>query len=77
MGLETASVHASVSASLSASTLSNKNISETRWPIKIKFHLEQFLGGGLTALGLGLDRIRTLVAMATDSSHSVKMEKIL
>ena len=33
------------------STLSNINISETRWPIKIKFHLENHWGGGLTVLG--------------------------
>ena len=49
------------------STLSNMNISETsRSSIIIKFHLEQHWGGGLTALGFGLDRIRTLVSMATD-----------
>ena len=35
------------------------------------------LGGGLTALGFGPDRIRTLVSMATDSSHRVIMGKIL
>ena len=28
-------------------------------------------------LGFGLDRIGTLVSMATDSSHRVKMGKIL
>ena len=28
-------------------------------------------GGGLTALGFGPDQIRTLVSMATDSSHRV------
>ena len=43
MGLEPASVR--------ASTLSNINISETSWPIRIKFHQEQHWGGGLTALG--------------------------
>ena len=47
------------------------NISETSWPTKIKFHLEHHWGGGLTAISFGLDRIRTLVSMATDSSHRV------
>ena len=46
--------------SVRASTLSNMNISETSWPIVIKFHLEHHWGGGLTALGFWLDRIRTL-----------------
>ena len=69
MGLEPASV--------CASTLSNMNISETKWPIVIKFHLEHHWGGGSTALGFGLDRVRTLVSMAMDSSHRVIMGKIL
>ena len=73
MGLERASVRASVRAS----TLSNMNISETSWLIVIKFHLEHHLGGGLTALGFGPDRIRSLVSMATDSSRRVIMEKTL
>ena len=68
---------ASVSLPVRASTLSNMNISETSWPIVIKFHLEHHLGVGLTALGFGLYRIRTLVSMATDSSHRVIMGKIL
>ena len=58
-------------------TLSNINISETSWPIIIKFYQKHHWGGGLTALGFGLDRIRTLVSMATDSSHRVIMGKIL
>ena len=73
MGLEPVSVHACVRAS----TLSNMNISETSWPIIIKFHQEHHWGGGLTALGFGSARIRTLVSMATDSSHRVIMGKIL
>ena len=73
MGLEPASVRPWVCAS----TLSNINISETRWPIIIKFHQEHHWGEGLTVLGFGLDRIRTLVSMATDSSHRVIMGKIL
>ena len=60
--------------------LPNMNISdsETSRPIKIKFPLEHHLGGGLTALGFGPDRIRTLVSMAAVSSHRVIiMGKIL
>ena len=56
-------------------TLSNKNLSETSWPIMFKFHLEHHWGGGLTTLGFGLDRIRTLVSIAKDSSHRVIMGK--
>ena len=70
MGLKPASVRPSV-------TLSNINISETSWPIIIKFQQEHYWGGGLTALGFGPDRIRNLVSMATDSSHRVIMGKIL
>ena len=81
MGLEPASVCASVSesvrVSVHASTLSNIDISETSWPIIIKFHQEHHWGGGLAVLDFGLDRIRTLVSMATDSSHRVIMGKIL
>ena len=73
MGLEPASVRQCVHPS----TLSNINISETSRPIIIKFHLENHWGRGLTALGFGLDRIRTLVSMATDSSHRVIMGKTL
>ena len=67
MGLEPASVR--------AFTLSNISISETSWPIVIKFHLGHHWGGGLAALGFGPDRIRTLVSMLTDSSHRVIMGK--
>ena len=56
-------------------TLSNMNISETSWPIVIKFHQKHHWDGGLAALGFGSDRIRTLVSMATDSSHRVIMGK--
>ena len=73
MGLEPACVRASVRPS----TLSNMNISETSWPIVIKFHQKHHWGGGLPALGFGPDRIRTLVSMATDSSHIVLMGKTL
>ena len=73
MGLEPAYVRLSVRAF----TLSNFNISETSRPIVIKFDLEHHWGGGLAALGFGSDWIRTLVSMATDSSHRFIMEKTL
>ena len=59
------------------STLSNMNISEISWLIVIKFHQKHHWGVGLTPLGFGPDRIRTLVSMATDSSHRVIMGKTL
>ena len=64
-------------ASVRAFTLSNINISETSRPIVIKFHLEHHLGGGLASLGFRQDQIRTLVSIATDSSHRVIMGKTL
>ena len=73
MGLKPASMRASVRLF----TLSDMNISETSWPIIMKCHLKHHWGGGLAALGFGPDRIRTLVSMATDSSHRVIMGKIL
>ena len=63
--------------SVCAFTLSNINISETSWPIVIKFHLEHNWGGGLAAKGFGPDGIRTLVSMVTDSFHRVIMGKTL
>ena len=69
MGLEPASV--------CPSTLSNINISETSWPIVIKFHQKHHWGRELAAFGFGPDRIRTLVSMATDSSHRVIIGKTL
>ena len=51
MGLELVSVRVSVRAF----TLSDMNISETSWPIIIKFHLKHHWGGGLAALGFGSD----------------------
>ena len=53
------------------------NITETRLPIIIKFHLKHHWGGGLAALGFGSDWIRTLVSMATHSSHRIIMGKNL
>ena len=53
------------------------NISETSGPIATKFYLKHHWVGGKAALGFGADRIRTLVSMATDSSHRVIMGKML
>ena len=50
---------------------------EISWLMAIKFHQKHNWGGGLTALGFGPDQIRTLVSMATDSSHRVIMGKTL
>ena len=73
MGIESASVRPSGCPS----TFSNLNISETSWPIVIKFHLEYHWGGGLHALGFGPDWIRPMVSMATDNSHWVIMRKFV
>ena len=51
------------------------NISKTRGPIATKFYLKHHWGGGKPALGFGPGQIRTLVSMATDSSHRVIMGK--
>ena len=75
MGREPASVRPSVGKCVRASTLSNMNIFETSRPITIKFYLKHHWGGGKTALGFGADQVRTLVSMATDSSHRVIMGK--
>ena len=58
-----------------ASTFSNMNISETSRPTTIKFYLKQHWGRGKASLGFDPDQIRTLVSMATDSSHIVIMGK--
>ena len=59
-------------------TLLNTNISETSGPIAIKSYLKHHWGGwGKAAFGFGSDQIRTVVSMATDSSHRVIMGKIL
>ena len=75
MGLEPASVCPSVRPSVRASTRSNMNISETSRPITTKFYLKHHWGGRKAALGFDADQIRTLVSMATDSSHRVIMGK--
>ena len=41
----------------------------------MKFNQKHHWDGGKNALGFGPDRIKTLVYMATDSSHRVIMEK--
>ena len=52
-------------------------ISETSRPIEIKLHLKHHWGGEKTALGFVINRIRTLVSMATDSDYRVIMGIIL
>ena len=66
---------ASVCPSVRALTLSNKNIFATSRPIGMKFYLKHHWGGGKGSVGFGPDLIRTLVSMATDSSHRVIMGK--
>ena len=51
------------------------NISEASWPITIKFYLKHHWGGGKAKWVFGADQFRTLVFMATDSSHRVIMGK--
>ena len=70
-----ASVCASVRASVRPFTLSNINISATSRPIGMKFYLEHHWSVGKASVGFDPDRIRTLVSMATDSSHKVIMGK--
>ena len=69
------SVRACVRPSVGVLTLSNMNISATSWQIGMKFYLKHPWGGGKASVGFDLDRIRTLVSMATDSSHRVIMGK--
>ena len=66
------SILSSVCPSVRLSTLSNMNISEISRLIVIKFHQKHHWGRELTPLGFGPDRNRTLVSMATDSSHRIK-----
>ena len=56
--------------SVGLSTLSNIDISETSRLMATKFYPKHQWDGGKAALGFGPDRIRTLVSMATDSSHN-------
>ena len=61
----------------SHSLLDDPRISPTSGPIITKFYLNHHCVGGKAALGFEPDRIRTLVSMATDSSHKVIMGKML
>ena len=56
-------------------TLSNMNISATSWPIRMKFYPKHHWVGGKASVGFDPDWIRTLVSMATGSSHRVIMGK--
>ena len=58
-------------------TLSNMNISATSWQIGMKFYLKHHSGRGKASVGFDPDRIRTLVSMATDSSHREIMGKTM
>ena len=58
-----------------ASTFSNMNISETSRPFAIKFYLNHYWGGGKASVRFDLYQIRTLVSMATNSSHRVIIGK--
>ena len=69
MGVEPASMRVSVCPL----TFSNMNISANSEPIVIKFYLKHHWVWRKTAICFGPDRIRTLVSMATDSSHRVIM----
>ena len=62
-------------SSVRVSTLSITNISTTSLPIAIKFYQKHNWGGGKVALGCGPGGIRTLVSMATNSSHRLAMGK--
>ena len=68
-------VRPSVRACVHALTLSNMNISATSRPIGIKFYLKHHGGGGKASGSFDPDWIRTLVSMATGSSHRVIMGK--
>ena len=69
MGIELEPIHQCVL------TLSHMNISETIYSglIAIKFYLKHWWARGKTVSSFGQDRIRSLVSMATDSSHRVIM----
>ena len=56
-------------------TLSNMDSSATCGPIGIKFYLKHHWGGGKASVGFDPDRIRTMVSIATDSSHRVIIGK--
>ena len=78
-------MRACVCASVRLFTLSNMNLKKylcnqsVDWnsSIGMKFYLKHHWGGGKASLGFDPDRIRTLVSMATDSSHRVIMGKTM
>ena len=51
------------------------SVRATSRPIGMKFYLKHYWGGGKASVGFDPDQIRTLVSMATDSSHRVIMGK--
>ena len=51
------------------------NIFATSWPIGMEFYLKHHWVGGKASVGFDPDPVRTLVSMATDSSHRVIMGK--
>ena len=53
------------------------NISANSRPIGMKFYLKHHWGGGKVSVGFDPDRIRTLVSMATDSSHRVGKNDVI
>ena len=61
----------------SLSTISNMNISATSRPITIKFYQKHHWDGGKGCFWFWPDWIKALVSMATNSSHSVIMEKMV
>ena len=75
MVVEPASVRASVRPCERPFTFSKIFFSETAWPIKAKFYVEHLFVEGKKVCVFYLDRIRTLVAMATYASHRLIMEK--
>ena len=75
MGVEPASVRASMCLCVRPLTLSNMNISATSGPIVTRFYLKHHWGGGKATLCFWPDRIGNLVSMPTDSSHRVIMGK--
>ena len=60
---------------MGASTFSNMNISETSRQITVIFYLKHHWAWGKAPVGFDSDWIRTLVSMATNSSHRDIMGK--
>ena len=75
MVVEPASIRACVRTCVRPFTFSKIFFSETAWPIKAKFYVEHPWVGGTKVCVFYLNRIRTLVAMATYASHRLIMEK--